>query len=155
MFAVYYSQTKDYVLGIGLSNTFLRVYLDDTIHDMHYLFNETTDRWHYVAVSYSRLFEREVTLQIFLDDTMILSSRVFDWHNFDSPNTDDYYLHIGRNFPGVVRKAKINSRSYCLNSKSLWIETDESNCNKKGDYDCVFCDIDDTGSGSTYNCFYT
>lgn len=61
------STVKDYRFGIAISNTFLRVYLDDTIQDIHYLFNETRDYWHFVAVSYARHFERETIMHVFID----------------------------------------------------------------------------------------
>lgn len=115
-----YDETDDdYRLGFGVSNTFLRVYLDDTIHDIHYLFNSTTEYWHYVAVSYQRLHERETLVTVFLDAIEVLSTKIFDWYIFNP--TLSHTLHIARNFPGVVRKAKVNSRPYCFNSKSLWI----------------------------------
>jgi precorrin-6x reductase len=45
-----YNQS-DYRLGFGLSNTFLRVYLDDTIIDVSHPFAKQT-QWKFVAVSY-------------------------------------------------------------------------------------------------------
>lgn len=66
VFALY--DGTDYRLGFGVSNTFLRIYLDDTIQDIHYLFNATTDYWHYVAVSYLRTFERQTRIYVYLDD---------------------------------------------------------------------------------------
>ena len=60
-----------YRLGFAVSNTFLRVYLDDTIEDIHYMFNETRSYWHYIAVSYTRHFERETLLQVWIDQAMI------------------------------------------------------------------------------------
>lgn len=94
--------------------------MDDTIHDTHFLFNETTEYWHYVAVSYSRILERETYLNIFIDNLQVLETSVFDWFNFDATSAN-YYFHIAKDFPGIVRKAKINSRAYCTNKKSLWI----------------------------------
>ncbi len=65
-----------------------------------------------MAVSYSRVFERETQLDVFIDQTLVLSAEIFDWHTFDLYK-DTYELHIGKEFPGVVRKAKINARSHC------------------------------------------
>jgi len=56
-----------YRLGFAVSNNFLRIYLDDTIEDIHYMFNETRSYWHYVAVSYTRHFERETIMQVWID----------------------------------------------------------------------------------------
>eukprot|EP00347_Sterkiella_histriomuscorum_P005396 403356774 len=151
VFALY--DNGNYKLGFGVSNTFLRIYLDDTIHDIHFLFNETTDYWHYVAISYVRLFERQTRIYVYLDDIHVLTTDIFDWFIYNPATV--YAIHIANNFPGIVRKAKINARPYCLNDKSLWINTDETKCIKKGDRACTFCDIDETGvTAGTYNCFY-
>ena len=128
------------------------MYIDDTINDIHYLFNETRGYWHYVAASYTRLFQREVRLQIYLDNIKVLDSRIFDWHNFRPTNS--YNLHIGRKFPGIVRKAKVNARSY-IGGQSLWINTDASKCIQKGTSKCSFCDLDESTGSGTYNCFAT
>jgi hypothetical protein len=80
---------------------------------------------------------------------------IFDWHVFDYDSTT-YYLHIAKDFPGIVRKAKINSRPYCLDRKSLWISTDQNKCNLQGSYNCYFCDLDEeVGATGFYNCFPT
>jgi hypothetical protein len=36
---------------------------------------------------------------------------MFDWHYFDTSKST-YQIHIAKDFPGVVRKAKINARAY-------------------------------------------
>jgi hypothetical protein len=120
------------------------------------LFNETTEYWHYVAVSYVRQLEHETLMYVFIDDIMVLETSIFDWFSFTYTYTG-YYFHIGKDFPGVVRKAKVNARPYCLNSKSLWINTDASTCNLKGSTNCYFCDLDETSvlTTSTYDCFVT
>ena len=71
IFAVY--DGTNYRLGFAVSNTFLRIYLDDTIEDIHYMFNETRSYWHYVAVSYTRHFERETIMQVWIDQALIYS----------------------------------------------------------------------------------
>lgn len=43
---------------------------------------------------------------------MVYREKIFDWHSFDI-SSDKYQLVIGKEFPGVVRKARINARSYC------------------------------------------
>mmetsp|Transcript_32671 Transcript_32671/g.31892 ORF Transcript_32671/g.31892 Transcript_32671/m.31892 type:complete len:159 (+) Transcript_32671:1178-1654(+) len=135
VFALYDAAADAYRLGFGVTNTFLRVYLDDYIQDIHYLFNETTEFWHYVAVSYMRTHEHETYLWIYIDNILFLETSVLDWFHFDRTSAD-YWLHIARDFPGIVRKAKINSRPYCLDRKSLWISTDETLCNMVGSYPC-------------------
>jgi hypothetical protein len=75
VFSLYDSDpaVADYRLGFAISNTFLRVYLDDTIEDIHYRFDETRDYWHFVAVSYARHFERETILKVFIDQSLVYS----------------------------------------------------------------------------------
>ena len=79
---------------------------------------------------------------------------IFDWFNFN-PTSYLYQLHISKDFPGIVKNAKINSRPYCVNSQSLWINTDPTKCVKKGASSCDFCDLDEATGAGTYNCFYT
>ena len=122
---------------------------------MHYLFNETTEYWHYVAISYVRQHEHQTYVYLYIDNVLFLETSILDWFTY-TYNSATYYLHIAKNFPGIVRKAKINSRPYCLNSKSLWVNTDQTKCNLKGTYDCSFCDTDEeVGSTGYYNCFVT
>ena len=130
VFALYDStaSVSDYRLGFALSNTFLRVYLDDTIQDIHYLFNATRDYWHYVAVSYTRHFERETKVDVFIDQALVFSKKMFDYHYFDTSNAN-YQIHIAKNFPGVVRKTKINSLAYVEDhTNTLLINTDSTMC---------------------------
>jgi hypothetical protein len=102
----------DYRLGFAISNTFLRVYLDDTIVDITHPFGETTNQWKFVAVSYQRHYLRETYVTVFIDQSMVYREKIFDWHSFNI-SSSNYSLVIGKDFPGVVRKARINARSYC------------------------------------------
>jgi hypothetical protein len=82
---------------------------------MMYLITSVIGIWHNVAVSYAREFERETYVWVYIDGVLILETSIFDWHVFDS-NSQDYWFHIGYDFPGIVRKAKVNLRPYCYNS---------------------------------------
>lgn len=130
-----------YRLGFAVSNTFLRIYLDDTIEDIHYMFNETRSYWHYVAVSYTRHFERETIMQVWIDQALVYTQKVFDWFIFKMDS--DYYIHIGKDFPGIVRKARVNGRAHVegYQDTPLMIVTDSSKCNQKGNTKCSFCDF--------------
>jgi hypothetical protein len=130
VFSLYDSDSgvADYRLGFAISNTFLRVYLDDTIEDIHYRFDQTRDYWHFVAVSYARHFERETILKVFIDQSLVYSQKVFDWHSYDMGKST-YELQIGKDFPGVIRKARINARAHCDgHENSLLVNTDSSKC---------------------------
>ena len=162
VFSLYDSDpaVADYRLGFAISNTFLRVYLDDTIEDIHYRFDETRDYWHFVAVSYARHFERETILKVFIDQSLVYSQKVFDWHAFDMGKTT-YELQIGKEFPGVIRKARINARAHCDgHENTLLVNTDPSKCVQKGTSPCNFCDIMQPAPSppaplGSYECFPT
>lgn len=88
---------------------------------------------------------------------MVFSQKMFDWHRFDTTKTT-YQLHIGKDFPGVVRKAKINARAYVENHENtLLVNTDSTKCRKQGSSKCNFCDKQEiTGIIATpYDCFTT
>jgi hypothetical protein len=104
----------------------MRIWLDDHIHDYHYNFTHTDDYWHYVAISYQRLFERETYMYVFIDNVLALETEIFDFYDY-SPRSDVRFI-IGEDFPGVIRKVKMNAKSYCLTETSEWIETDGTNC---------------------------
>jgi hypothetical protein len=162
VFSLYDSDpaVADYRLGFAISNTFLRVYLDDTIEDIHYRFDETRDYWHFVAVSYARHFERETILKVFIDQSLVYSQKVFDWHAFDMGKST-YELQIGKEFPGVIRKARINARAHCDgHQNTLLVNTDPSKCVQKGSSPCNFCDIlqpaaSPPAPAGSYECFPT
>ena len=44
-------------LGMSISNTFLRIYVDFYIEDIHYDFIHSREHWHHVGISYLRLHE--------------------------------------------------------------------------------------------------
>jgi len=69
LFSVFDKSRLQYIYGLAISNTFLRFYLNDQIEDIHYRFNETLNDnyWHFAAVSYSRYFEREAMVDVFID----------------------------------------------------------------------------------------
>jgi len=114
-------------LGFAVANNFLRIYLDDTIHDHRFNFTDTDEYWHYIALSYIRNFERETTVLLFIDNLLALKTDIFDWYDFNWAD-GDHWLYVGDKFPGVVRKVKINAKAYCLTETSEWIETTEANC---------------------------
>lgn len=80
---------------------------------------------------------------------------MFDWHSFDIKSSN-YTLVIGKDFPGVVRKARINARSYCPDHTSIILSVnDPSKCQQRGKYKCQMCDLMEplvTPAG-TYACF--
>lgn len=142
---------------MAISNTFLRFYLNDEIDDIHFRFNETLDDtyWHFAAVSYSRYFEREALVDVFIDQSNVYSKRLFDWHAFNLAS-DQYELRIGREFPGVIRKAKINARAHCKgHNLNLVVNRDPSKCIKQGDQECQICDLQEETAPSSkkYKCF--
>lgn len=73
-----------YRAGFGISNHFMRIWLDDHIHDYHYNFTDTDDYWHYVAISYIRRFERETYMYVFIDNVLALETDIFDWYDYDA-----------------------------------------------------------------------
>ncbi len=80
-------------------------------------------------------------MKVFIDQSLVFSQRIFDWHQFDMAKAT-YELQIGKEFPGIVRKAKINARSFSEgHENTLLINTDSSKCNQKGYSPCNFCDI--------------
>ena len=58
---------------MAISNTFLRFNLNEELEDMHFRFNQTLDvtYWHFAAVSYSRYFEREALVDVFIDQSNV------------------------------------------------------------------------------------
>ena len=67
-------------------------------------------------------------MTVFIDQSMVYREKIFDWHSFDIAS-DKYQLVIGKDFPGVVRKARINARSYCPGHTSTILSvTDTSKC---------------------------
>jgi spore cortex formation protein SpoVR/YcgB (stage V sporulation) len=82
VFALFDSLTNSYKLGFQVSNTFMRIFINNKVEDIHYKFNETAGSWHYLAVSYARKFEQETRLYVYLDNTQILETTVFDWFQF-------------------------------------------------------------------------
>jgi len=108
-------------------------------------------------VSYTRHFERETYVNVFIDQAMVFTSKMFDYHYFDTASTT-YAIHIGKDFPGIVRTVKLNSRAYVADhTNTLLISTDSSMCQKQGSTQCQFCDIEQTtGIAATpYNCYPT
>jgi len=57
---------------------------------------------------------------------MVFSSKMFDYHYFNTATTT-YEIHIAKDFPGVVRKVKLNSRAYVPDhTNTLLVNTDSS-----------------------------
>lgn len=50
-------------------------------------------------------------MHVFIDQALVFSQKMFDWHYFDTAKST-YEIHIAKDFPGVVRKAKLNARAY-------------------------------------------
>ena len=56
--------------------------------------------------------------------------------------SDQFEQLIGREFPGVIRKAKINARAHCKGQNlNLVANRDPSKCIKQGDQGCQICDL--------------
>lgn len=62
VFGLYDSLSASYKMGFQVSNTFMRIFINNKVEDINYKFNETTGSWHYLAVSYSREFEQETRI---------------------------------------------------------------------------------------------
>jgi hypothetical protein len=67
VFALYDNSASAYRLGFSVSNRFFRVYVGSTIHDVSFLFNDTTTMWHNIAISYIRKHEKETLVLIYVD----------------------------------------------------------------------------------------
>lgn len=67
-------------------------------------------------------------MYVFIDQAMVFNQKMFDWHAFDITKTT-YQLIIGKDFPGVVRKTKINARAYCEgHQNTLLVNTNPNLC---------------------------
>lgn len=63
---------------------------------------------------------------------MVFSAKMFDYHYFDTAKTT-YEIIIAKDFPGVVRKVKLNSRAYVPDhTNTLLVNTDSTQCLKQG-----------------------
>jgi hypothetical protein len=112
VFAAIDASTGGYIHGIRLSNTFLRIHLNDVIHDIAFNFTETDDYWHYVAVSTVKLHEHVMRMTVFIDGEFAFEEEYLDilsWSEHVAYTNGDLTLEIGKDFPGVIRKVKINA----------------------------------------------
>ena len=72
--------------------------------------------------------------------------------------SSNYQIHISKEFPGVVRNAKIIARAYVEgHENTLLVNTNPNLCRKRGDLKCDFCDLERTTAiaATPYDCFYT
>jgi len=123
---------NNYLYGLRMSNTFLRVHMQDVIHDVNYNFTDSDMLWHYAAVSITRVHQHQMKIKLFIDGAFAFEETYLDilsWNTFLAYTNGDLSLEIGRDFPGVIRKVKLNAQSYCEDETSLWIETTAANCN--------------------------
>jgi len=106
-------------------------------------------------VSYQRIHEYQTKITVYLDGGWLAEFEKLDWWPYDYGDAadGDYKFIIGRDVPGVVRKAKLNHNAFC-GDDDIPVVQDRVNCLQKGNYPCNYCDYDELNSAGTYDCFW-
>ena len=90
---------------IGLTNSFLRIYIDGATYDYSHSFS-TNSNWRYLSVSFYPISTLATNVQIFLDSTKLPIQSLY---KVFSDNTA-YEMFVGLNFEGNIYSFEISPK---------------------------------------------
>ncbi|CDW80224.1 UNKNOWN [Stylonychia lemnae] len=124
---------RRYKVGIAVSNSFLRTYVNQKALDTNFLFVEEYN-WINIAVSYQRSNVKQTQLLVFINGKQVANKFVEDAIKYEFNG----YITIGDQFNGAIKRISLSNHAYCQSTLSETISLSSLTC-----LTCDFCDSTD------------